>query len=212
VFVREEYNDGDRQQRMRRADLLADPVRRAELYDDLFGDDDAAYHRSQLVRLIEQYHPDVIVDAINTATAISYQDIYTASKLSRRELDAFMDAGGKTGADDLARSVETLLIAQYIPQLIRHVIFINRAMREAGTRLYLKVGTTGTGGMGLNIPYTHGEDRPSATLMSKTAVAFAHTGLLFLMARTVGGPIVKELKPAALVGWVDTTFKAVKRG
>jgi hypothetical protein len=65
--------------------------------------------------------------------------------------------------------------------------------------------------MGLNIPYTHGEDRPSATLMSKTAVAFAHTGLLFLMARTVGGPIVKELKPAALVGWVDTTFKAVKR-
>jgi hypothetical protein len=84
-------------------------------------------------------------------------------------------------------------------------------MRAAGTRLYLKIGTTGTGGMGLNIPYTHGEDRPSATLMSKTAVAFAHTGLLFLMARTAGGPIVKELKPAALVGWVDTTFRAIKR-
>lgn len=28
-------------------------------------------------------------------------------------------------------------------------------MSESGTRLYLKVGTTGTGGMGLNIPYTH---------------------------------------------------------
>ena len=211
VFVREDYNDGDRQQRMRRSDLLQDPARRAELYDDLFGDDDAAYHRSQLVRLIEKYRPEVIIDAINTATAISYQDLYTASKLTRRDLDDFLEAGGRGDADELTRSVETLLISQYLPQLIRHVIFINRAMRDAGTRLYLKVGTTGTGGMGLNIPYTHGEDRPSAKLMSKTAVAFAHTGLLFLMARTVGGPIVKELKPAALVGWVDTTFRAIKR-
>ncbi|HNB53077.1 MAG TPA: hypothetical protein PK530_14100, partial [Anaerolineales bacterium] len=97
------------------------------------------------------------------------------------------------------------------PQLVRHVLFINRAMRETKTRLYLKVGTTGTGGMGLNIPYTHGEDKPSAKLMSKTAIAFAHTGLLFLMARTVGGPIVKEVKPAALIGWVDTTFRSIRR-
>ncbi len=210
VFVRSEFNSDDRQQRLRRSDLIQDPLHRAKLYDDLFGDADEAYERSQLVRLIKQYKPDVIVDGINTATAISYQDIYTASKIARRDLDVFL----KDGVEDsgpMAAAVETLLISQYIPQLIRHVIFINRAMREVGTRLYLKVGTTGTGGMGLNIPYTHGEDKPSATLMSKTAVAFAHTGLLFLLARTVGGPIMKELKPAALVGWVDTTFRAIKR-
>jgi hypothetical protein len=213
IFVRSEYNRPDRQQRLRRSDLLQDPERRAELYDDLFGDGDEAYQRSQLARLILQHKPDVIVDAINTATAISYQDIYTASKIGRRDLDAFLKADepseNQTGA--MAQAFETLLISQYVPQLIRHVIFIDRAMREAGTRLYLKIGTTGTGGMGLNIPYTHGEDRPSAKLMSKTAVAFAHTGLLFLMARTLGGPIVKELKPAALVGWVDTTYKTIKR-
>ncbi|HUF37539.1 MAG TPA: hypothetical protein VMN57_03360 [Anaerolineales bacterium] len=210
VFVRADFNDGDRQQRLRRSDLLADPARRAELYEDLFGDDDEAYHRSQLVHLIGQYRPDVIVDAINTATAISYQDIYSASKIAHAGLES-LDGVSTESVDALTGAVETLLISQYVPQLIRHVIFINRAMREAGTRLYLKVGTTGTGGMGLNIPYTHGEDRPSAKLMSKTAVAFAHTGLLFLMARTVGGPIVKELKPAALVGWIDTSFRAVKR-
>lgn len=210
VFVRAEFNSADRQQRLRRGDLLQDPQRRAELYDDLFGDPDEAFERSQLVQLIKQYRPDVIIDGINTATAISYQDIYTASKIARRDLDAFLE--GAAGAQDpMTAAVETLLISQYVPQLIRHVIFINRAMREVGTRLYLKVGTTGTGGMGLNIPYTHGEDKPSAKLMSKTAVAFAHTGLLMLMARTVGGPIVKELKPAALVGWVDTTFRAIKR-
>jgi hypothetical protein len=88
-----------------------------------------------------------------------------------------------------------------LPQLIRHVQIIHRAMSDSGTRLYLKIGTTGTGGMGLNIPYTHSEDRPSFKLMSKTAVAFAHTGLMFLMARTPNGPLVKELKPGAMIGY-----------
>ena len=211
VFVRAEFNTRDRQGRLRRADLLRDPQYRAELYEDLFGDTEAAYQRSQLVQLILEHRPDVIVDAINTATAISYQDIYTASQLTRRDLDNFLTGGGASARDHMTQAVETLLISQYTPQLVRHVLFINRAMREAKTRLYLKVGTTGTGGMGLNIPYTHGEDKPSAKLMSKTAIAFAHTGLLFLMARTVGGPIVKEVKPAALIGWVDTTFKTIRR-
>jgi hypothetical protein len=214
VFVRASFNADDRQQRRRRMDLLQDPERRDDLYDDLFGDTDEAYERSQLAQLIREHRPDVIIDGINTATAISYQDVYSASKILRRDLDAF-EAGlsrNDQGAfhELMTESVESLLISQYIPQLIRHVVMINRAMREVGTRLYLKIGTTGTGGMGLNIPYTHGEDSPSATLMSKTAIAFAHTGLLFLMARTHDGPIVKEVKPAALVGWVDTTLRTIR--
>jgi len=82
-------------------------------------------------------------------------------------------------------------------------------MVEVGTRLYLKIGTTGTGGMGLNIPYTHSEDKPSAQLITKTAVAFAHTGLLFLMARTAGGPIVKEIKPGGMIGYADIVFRPI---
>lgn len=83
-------------------------------------------------------------------------------------------------------------------------------MKEFGTRLYLKIGTTGTGGMGFNIPYTHSEDKPSATLMEKTAIAFAHTGLLYLMARTLGGPVVKEFKPAAMIGYSDIGYRKLK--
>ncbi|MGH2523261.1 MAG: hypothetical protein ACRDH2_12220, partial [Anaerolineales bacterium] len=63
--------------------------------------------------------------------------------------------------------------------------------------------------MGLNIPYTHSEDKPSAQLMTKTAIAFAHTGLMFLMARTPGGPIVKEIKPGAMVGYADITRRTI---
>ncbi|HWP41939.1 MAG TPA: hypothetical protein VNO14_01800, partial [Blastocatellia bacterium] len=110
----------------------------------------------------------------------------------------------------IERTLETLLVSQSIPQLIRHTQLLYRAMVEAGTRIYVKVGTTGTGGMGLNIPYTHGEDKPSAKLMSKTAVAFAHTGLMFLMARTPGGPIVKEIKPGAMIGYKKVSYQSLK--
>ncbi len=216
IFIRSDFNTSNRQERQGRGELLQNPEQRADLYNDLFGPAEDAYQASQLVQLIHEHRPDVIVDAINTATAISYQDIYTASKIVRRDLDAYLDAvesgqAGPESREKMVQAVETLLISQYIPQLVRHVVMINQAMREAKTRLYLKIGTTGTGGMGLNIPYTHGEDKPSAKLMSKTAVAFAHTGLMFLMARTPGGPIVKELKPAAMVGWVDITLRAIRR-
>jgi NAD(P)-dependent dehydrogenase (short-subunit alcohol dehydrogenase family) len=216
VFLRAEWNDPERPTPTRES-LLASPEHRADLYVDLFGDVDAAYGRAQLVRLILDHRPDVIVDSINTATGISYQDIYAASVAARHDFDelaAAIRAGDKVRAelccDHAEQSVHSLLIAQSVPQLIRHVVLTHRAMVEAGTRLYVKVGTTGTGGMGLNVPYTHSEDKPSVKLMSKTAVAFAHTGLMFLMARTLGGPVVKEVKPGAMVGYADITRRAVR--
>ncbi len=249
VFVRDEFT------LERRAALLSSAPRRADLFDDLLGDLDATYARSRLVQLIREHKPDVIVDSINTATAISYQDAYSASVIAGQKMDALFarieqleqavrtpapaPTGDGDGASELAQAVtrersehvaaelqtgvaelikmrkeakrafDVLLLSQAVPQLIRHVILILRSMEEVGTRLYLKIGTTGTGGMGLNIPYTHGEDKPSAKLMSKTAVAFAHTGLMFLMARTAGAPIVKEIKPAAMIGYADVTLRAI---
>lgn len=211
VFVRSEFSDKSRQA------LLESYTYREMLYEDLLGPLDGAYERSRLVEIVRQFRPNVIVDAINTATAISYQDEYTASRQAKREVDSLLNhlaeqeyEDARAGWKDTERSVENLLISLSIPQLVRHVTLLNRAMREVGTRLYLKIGTTGTGGMGLNIPYTHGEDKPSAKLMSKTAVAFAHTGLLFLMARTVDGPIVKEIKPGAMIGYADTTCRTIR--
>jgi hypothetical protein len=211
VFVRDEFA----MERRRR--LLQSRPCREKLYDDLFGDVTGAYERSALVQLIQQYKPDVIVDSINTATAISYQDVESLSKHTYdalQELRQIVDHQDLEALAALGRHLEqhvtTLLISQSVPQLIRHVQLMHKAMCEVGTRLYLKIGTTGTGGMGLNIPYTHSEDKPSATLMSKTAVAFAHTGLMFLMARTPGGPLVKELKPAAMIGYRRVDYKTVK--
>lgn len=251
VFVRDEFAH------TRRGELLQSRARRDALYEDLWGDMDEAYARSRLAQLILEHRPDVVVDSINTATAISYQDVYSASVVARQRMDALLaqldrlvqqahafpparaDGGGngapaavgsasdaqfvalRQGLEAASSTIkalrgpaesafETLLLSQSIPQLIRHVLLLLRAMTEVKTRLYLKIGTTGTGGMGLNIPYTHGEDKPSAKLMSKTAVGFAHTGLLFLMARTPGTPVVKEIKPAAMVGYADISCRAIR--
>ncbi|MDQ3802385.1 MAG: hypothetical protein M3416_00795 [Acidobacteriota bacterium] len=220
VFLREEWNTFDRERKVTREQLLDSAESRRALYDDVFHDIEAAYSRSQLVRLILDHKPEVIVDSINTATAISYQDVFKSAEIALKEFDTLEEkvkAGDSANANETdawfksaRQGLETLLISQSIPQLIRHTLLLHRAMREAGTRLYLKIGTTGTGGMGLNIPYTHSEDKPSATLMTKTAIAFAHTGLMFLMARTPNGPIVKEIKPGAMVGYSNITCRTIR--
>jgi hypothetical protein len=217
IFVRNEYADENPKE------LLLDPLHRETLFADLFDDIEEAYEHSRLVTIIRRHRPDVIIDSINTATAISYQNLYIASNQARKQIHEMIEsvrssdvrrAQDKTEQTSLA--LYELLLSQSLPELIRHVLLLNKAMVEVGTRLYLKIGTTGTGGMGLNIPYTHSEDKPSAQLVTKTAVAFAHTGLLFLMARTAGGPIVKEIKPGGLIGYADVTCRKIpergKRG
>jgi hypothetical protein len=211
VFVRTEFAREDR------IFMMTSPKRRSALYEDLFGSLDAAYERSMLVAAMREHRPNVLIDCVNTASGISYQDVYTNSIEVRKALD-FIE--GRIEDRDLKQiwdnrkklelTFESLLVSQSIPQLIRHTQLLYRAMVEVSTRVYIKVGTTGTGGMGLNIPYTHGEDKPSAKLMSKTAIGFAHTGLMFLMARTPGGPIVKEIKPAAMIGYKKVTYQSLR--
>ena len=180
------------------ADERDDATKRRNLLADIYENFEDARQNAAVTALMRDLEPAAVVDCINTATAISYQDVPTAAKRLMGDLGM-----RGAGASDLhlQEDVEGLLASIEIPQLILHVRILNEALSEVGSEIYVKVGTTGTGGMGLNIPYTHGEDKPSPTLMAKTAVAFAHTGLLFLAARTEGGPVYKELKPAAMIGY-----------
>jgi NAD(P)-dependent dehydrogenase (short-subunit alcohol dehydrogenase family) len=177
----------------RRADLLDDPQTRARLLDELFGPlTESMVTGSAFGALIDRHRPDLVVDCINTATVFAYQNLF-ASVAGLRE----RAAQGEIDLDSLERHLSTL----YLPQLIRHVQVVLEATRRAGTRMYLKVGTAGTGGMGLNIPFTHSEERPSRVLLAKSSLAGAHTLLLYLMARTPGAPAVKEIKPTAAISW-----------
>lgn len=195
---------------MSRGELLGDAARRKDMLDFIFGDFERAYERNHMAELIREHNPDAIVDCVNTATGISYQDVWESTASLRDDLGHVEqgDVPGHFGSD-----LQTSLLSQATPQIIRHVRFLHRSTTEANTAIYVKVGTTGTGGMGLNIPYTHSEDKPSKTLLAKNAVAFAHTGLLFLLARTPGAPIVKEVKPAAMIGYKGVEVRRIpKRG
>ncbi len=203
IFVPEALQGKDR----------AELIENREYFDELFAEifsPETDYSGSAFSNLIERHRPDVIVDCINTATAISYQDVFTVSRRTKMLLDALEGRSGPIDAKELqplVKSVRELLIAQGIPQITRHILFLHQALEESSVRVYVKVGTTGTGGMGINIPYTHSEDKPSPQLLAKSAIGFAHTGLLLLLARTPRGAegrhgaTIKEIKPGAMIGF-----------
>jgi hypothetical protein len=203
IFVPEELKDVDR----------VAVVENQEYYDKLFDAvfrRDVSYQTSALYHLVAKYQPEIVIDAINTATAISYQNEFELAIETKERIDNFRDRSGAIPCEELEplfSTVRKLLIAQGIPQIARHILLLNETLSNTNVEIYVKVGTTGTGGMGLNIPYTHSEDKPSLTLLAKSAIGFAHTGLLFLMARTPGasedeqGAIVKEVKPGAMIGF-----------
>ena len=145
---------------------------------------------------------DWLVDCVNTATGISYQNVFDATRQTQQSFDDHAL---------LKEEVERLFCTLSIPQLIRHVQIAYEAMRRAHTEMYVKIGTSGTGGMGLNIPYTHSEEKPSRMLLSKSAIAGAHTMLLFLMGRTPDAPITKEIKPAAAIAWKGMGYGPIRR-
>ncbi len=200
IFVRNEFKELSRQE------ILDDPSKRKILMSDIMEElNDEILHNSSVYHLLTEYKPDIVIDAINTATAIAYQDVYTTYRNIKRAINL------KADYKMIVEETEKLLCTEYIPQLIRHVQLLYSSMSEIGTKVYLKIGTSGTGGMGLNIPYTHSEEKPSRVLLSKSSIAGAHTLLLFLMGRTPEGPITKEIKPTAAIAWKRIEFGEIKR-
>jgi len=218
LFVSEELKDVPLSQ------IKSDPnLRRqfvAGVFDDLVG---GRLHGSFLYRVVTTHRPEIVVDAINTATVISYQNVFEAAadmrdalarlrEGLRQEEDRTMSSGAQLEhCLRLADAAEQVLSSMYVPQLVSHVQILYRALRDAGVATYIKVGTSGTGGMGLNIPYTHGEERPSSLVLSKAAVAGAHTLLLYLMGRTPDAPVIKEVKPTTAIGWRQIRYGEIQR-
>jgi hypothetical protein len=189
--------------RLSRNEMLADPALRRLVIEDLLAElDSGILERSFLYQLLLETRPDAVVDCINTATAFAYQDVFNTA---RDLLDA-VDAGSVTSA-----RVDQHVLSIPMPQLIRHVQILVEALRAAGTAAYVKIGTSGTGGMGFNVPYTHSEERPSRKLLGKSGVAGAHSLLLFLAGRTPGAPAMTEIKPTAVIAWREIAYGPIRR-
>ncbi len=200
IFVRNEFREQNRLQLLNDAD-----IRKIIMHDTMEELTDDIIKSSSVYNLLTNYKPEIIIDCINTATAIAYQDIYS----SFRNVTGIIKKEGDY--KDLVSEVEKMMCTLYIPQLIRHIQLLYTCMSMIKTEIYVKIGTSGTGGMGLNIPYTHSEEKPSRVLLSKSSIAGAHTLLLFLMGRTPEGPITKEIKPTAAIAWKRIEFGEIKK-
>jgi len=189
--------------RLEHGAIVNQPEHRALLLHDLLGDlTDDILDRSFLCQLLMKYRPEAVVDSINTATAFAYEDIvHSAQQLLELAAEGKLDRA----------AVERHVLVLTTPRLIRHVQILHEALRRAETKAYVKIGTSGTGGMGFNIPYTHSEERPSRTLLAKSAVAGAQSLLLFLMGRTPGAPATVEIKPTATIAWREIGFGPIRR-
>lgn len=198
IFTRKDWKD------VNYSELLNKSETRMEIIKDTFLDlTDEIKTQSFLYSLLDKHKPDLVIDCINTATGIAYLDIYNSSLTVINDFD-----NGNLDKDN----IEKLMASTYVPQLIRHIQLLGEGLKSAESKMYIKVGTSGTGGMGLNIPYTHSEDKPSRVLMSKNAVAGAQSLLMYLMARTPNSTIVKEIKPAATIAWKRIAYDEVRKG
>ncbi len=205
IFVRNSLKD------LSRNELLNNrKYRQALMVDTMEAFDDQSIQASFLNQVISRHKPNIIIDTVNTATALAYQDLYSGYYNLKREMKKSLD-NNNSYTEEFHAEVEKTMTTLYIPQIIRHIQILHKSMVDNKTGVYIKIGTTGTGGMGLNIPYTHSEEQPSRILLSKSALAGAHTMLLFLMGRTPGGPIIKEIKPAAAIAWKAIQFGEINK-
>ena len=101
-----------------------------------------------LYRLLTKYKPEIIIDSVNMATGLAYQDIFSLAKEYIKDRD-HPDEEYEHCPHFKCESVpfcERLLMSTALPALVRHVEILGDGMRQGGTEIYLKVGTTGTGG------------------------------------------------------------------
>jgi len=158
---------------------------------------------SSLYKIIQKWKPDIIIDGINTATVVGYQgDPYSLPREIISKLKQNND--GKKWK----RVCIKLLTSAIIPNLVRFTQVLQKAMIDFKIERYIKISTTGLGGMGINIRYTHGdlnEPGMSSGILGKVAAAGIMHQLFWGLSHTPGIDI-KIVVPATLVGWQPVRY------
>jgi len=103
IFTRKQWKD------MFWGDVLSDSDLRKNVISDIYDNlSDDIMNDSALNDFITTAKPDLVIDCINTATAIAYQDIYNSVNNARRELNK---------GDVSDETIERMMSSDYIPQL-----------------------------------------------------------------------------------------------
>lgn len=139
-----------------------------------------------IYKLIEDVKPAIIVNSVPVATAVSYNN------------------GDKNQEGVKYKGANAVLI-EYLRSL-------HKALSDFEVKTYVKIGTTGVGGMGYNIPFSHGESgRPGNPLLLKSSLGFAESGIYELWGKdgNLSTEII-DLKPAAALGYDRVDVDKIK--
>lgn len=151
--------------------------------------DQDVLRQSTIVTLISKYKPNLIIDAINTATVLgnAYNPEYNMMCYNENPKECS----------------KKLMVDDYTTKLINFIYSLKYGIESFGVEKYIKVSTTGLGGMGINMPYTHGDNPKinlSSALMGKIAASGVLHQLLWNLEHTMGNNI-SLIIPGTFVGY-----------
>lgn len=167
-------------------------------YSDLSPD---ILKKSTLYKLVQKWKPDLIIDAINSGTVLGnhYKPELILSSVSKN-------------ADIDVNTCSEILLNDFVPKAINFVYSLKLVMEDFKIKKYLKVSTTGLGGMGMNMPYTHGDTPKSSlsfALMGKISAAGVLHQLLWNLSHTTHHNI-SLLVPSTFVGYDSAKFEPIE--
>lgn len=116
--------------------------------------------------------------------------------------------------------------AQNYSKLIAFYLELYKTLKQLDPPIqYIQIGTTGSGGLGLDIPFTHGERLENLPIINKAAFAGIGTSMLTLLSRSFGDKDVRvcEIKPGLAIfdsemhsssaeGWHTVTLRGGESG
>ena len=167
-------------------------------YSDLSPD---ILKKSTLYKLVQKWKPDLIIDAINSGTVLGnhYKPELILSSVSKN-------------ADIDVNTCSEILLNDFVPKAINFVYSLKLVMEDFKIKKYLKVSTTGLGGMGMNMPYTHGDTPKSSlsfALMGKISAAGVLHQLLWNLSHTTHHNI-SLLVPSTFVGYDSAKYEPIE--
>lgn len=166
-------------------------------YSDL---DEEVLKKSTVYQLVAKYNPDIIVDAMNSGTVLGSH--FNPDEIKREVVN-----------DSVAKDVYvTHLLNDYTQKAVNFVLSVKLAMEEFKVKKFIKVSTTGLGGMSMNMPYTHGDTPKSSlsyALMGKISASGTLHHLLWRLASDVDLD-VSLIIPSTYVGYDSAKFEPIE--
>jgi len=159
--------------------------------DYLYSDRENWYEDSLIYELIKTIKPNYIIDTVTLAVKFVHNFIYD---LYNNKVDQIL--------------INKILFCNPITTLNTFVQSMRHAIRDFDVLGYIKVSSSGLGGMGFNCPYTHGSTN-RFKLSPSMELKIASLGIMHQLLWNLSDSELAKISlviPKALIGW-DKPFK-----